>query len=75
MENFVCIIAGYDRSIPGFPRYRVISGSSDEYFLEIINVNLDDDAMFQCQVSPAAGNPPLVAEARLQVLGELCSTH
>ena len=68
--SFLSVIAGYDRSIPGFPRYSIIGSNSQEYNLQIINVNLDDDAIFQCQVGPAVGNPPLLAEAHLQVLGE-----
>jgi len=31
---------------------------------------MSDDAEFQCQVTPAGGDPPLVGTARLSVIGE-----
>ena len=52
-----------------------MGSNSQEYNLQIINVNLDDDAVFQCQIGPATGNPPLLAEAHLQVLGKLVTHH
>ncbi|XP_022247885.1 irregular chiasm C-roughest protein-like isoform X2 [Limulus polyphemus] len=42
---------GSERSLAGFPRYTMV-GSDEEgdYSLQITNVSLEDDAVFQCQV-------------------------
>ncbi|XP_076305362.1 irregular chiasm C-roughest protein-like isoform X2 [Tachypleus tridentatus] len=42
---------GSERSLSGFPRYSMV-GSDEEgdYSLQITNVSLEDDAVFQCQV-------------------------
>ncbi|XP_043231133.1 nephrin-like [Amphibalanus amphitrite] len=60
---------GYERDLPGFPRYRVIgdaeAGVND---LRIVNVTLDDDALFQCQVSPNGGQEAIRAAAYVTVL-------
>ncbi|XP_023220646.1 irregular chiasm C-roughest protein-like isoform X2 [Centruroides sculpturatus] len=47
---------GSDRELRGFPRYTMV-GSDEEgdFSLQITNVNLDDDAVFQCQVGAAEG--------------------
>ena len=42
----------------------------DEYHLFVDQVTLDDDAMFQCQVGPAGGDPPLAAEVKLSVISK-----
>lgn len=59
---------GMDPSIPGFPRYEVV-GNLDlgEYNLMITNVELGDDAEYQCQVMPSRGNGALMASAYLTV--------
>jgi len=46
--------------------------SLGEHHLVVETTQLSDDAEFQCQVTPAAGDPPLVGSARLTVLGQLC---
>ena len=62
---------GYERDLPGFPRYRIVgdadAGVND---LEISNVTLEDDAAFQCQVSPNRGQEAIRAVAYLTVLRE-----
>jgi len=64
-------LAGFNRDIPGFPTYRMQgSVSLGEYHLVIESAQLTDDAEFQCQVTPAGGDPPLVGSARLSVLGQ-----
>jgi len=64
-------VVGYDRDIPGFPRYRMIgSVTHGEHHLVIESAQLSDDANFQCQVTPAGGDPPLASSARLSVIGE-----
>ena len=71
MLNFFlrCFLTGYDRNLPGFPRYQVL-GSDDtgEYSLKINNVSLSDDAVFECQVGPGLNNRPIRASARLNVM-------
>ena len=61
---------GFQRQIPGFPRYRM-DGSEPlgEYDLVIDAAQLTDDANYQCQVGPAGGDPPLVGKATLSVIG------
>jgi len=47
---------GTDRDLVGYPRY-TMSGNDEEgdFSLQIRNVNLEDDAKFQCQVGAAEG--------------------
>lgn len=47
---------GTDRELKGYPRY-TMTGNDDEgdYSLQIRNVNLEDDAPFQCQVGASEG--------------------
>ena len=51
---------GLNRHLKGFDRYRM-SGSDEEgdYTLDIENVQLEDDAQFQCQVGAAPGVDPI----------------
>ena len=66
---FFCLLIGYDRSIPGIPRYTVLgSDNSGQFGLQIANVSLSDDADYECQVGPAAYNRPIRASAHLHVL-------
>ena len=61
--------AGYDRKLPGFPRYTVLgSDASGEYSLKVSNATLEDDAIYECQVGPATNNRPIRASARLNVM-------
>ena len=70
MLMIVCFIfAGYDRNLPGFPRYQLLgTDDSGEYSLKINNVSLSDDAVFECQVGPGLNNRPIRASARLNVM-------
>ena len=45
---------GYDRQVPGKPRYKVIwtDNEDQEYHLQIVNVTLDDEGVYACQVAP-----------------------
>ena len=43
---------------------------SDEYHLFVDQVTLEDDAMFECQVGPAGGDPPLKAQVQLSVISK-----
>jgi len=60
---------GYNRSIPGIPRYSVLgSENSGQFSLQIRDVTLEDDADYECQVGPASYNKPIRAPAHLHVL-------
>lgn len=62
---------GYDRKVPGKPRYSVIWTDNEEieFHLSIKNVTLDDEGVFSCQVAPIGDwDTKLEAKARLTVL-------
>lgn len=45
-------VLGYDRNIPGYPRYSMIGDASlGVHNLRIIDAKSDDNGEFQCQVS------------------------
>ncbi|CAN7975175.1 unnamed protein product, partial [Ixodes persulcatus] len=61
--------AGFDPSIPGFPRYTMIVDTHrGVYNLRIQNVQLEDEAEYQCQVGPAHKNHAIWTAAQLNVL-------
>ena len=67
--DFSLFFTGYDRSLPGFPRYAVMgSDHSGIFSLEINNATLEDDAVFECQVGPSLNNKPIRAAATLNVM-------
>ena len=43
---------------------------SDEYHLFVGQVTLEDDVMFECQVGPAGGDPPLKTQVQLSVISK-----
>ncbi|CAG0891780.1 unnamed protein product [Darwinula stevensoni] len=46
-----------DRELSAYPRYRVVGDASKgEHHLQISDVRLEDDAVFECQVSPEPGS-------------------
>ena len=51
---------GLNRNLKGFDRYKM-SGSDEEgdFTLDIENVQLEDDAQYQCQVGAAYDAPPV----------------
>jgi membrane carboxypeptidase/penicillin-binding protein PbpC len=62
---------GYDRKVPGKPRYTVIwqENEDTEYHLKIVNVTMDDEGAFACQVAPIGDwDTKLEAKAKLSVL-------
>ncbi|XP_050709640.1 nephrin-like [Eriocheir sinensis] len=62
-------VLGFNRSIPGYPRYEMIGDGVDgEHHLRIHNTTLNDDADYQCQVGPADGHPPIRGTGHLTVL-------
>lgn len=68
--------AGFDREIEPLERYRVI-GDQDGgvHNLEIKNVSLEDNGVFQCQVIPFNFASPIRASAQVTVLGESIYYH
>jgi len=61
--------SGYERSIPGNPRYTVEgTDSSGVFSLKITNVSLVDEADYECQVGPYNFHKPIRAAAHLSVL-------
>uniref|UniRef100_A0A182SMD2 Ig-like domain-containing protein n=1 Tax=Anopheles maculatus TaxID=74869 RepID=A0A182SMD2_9DIPT len=66
---------GFTQSIPGYPRYSVLGDSGQGiYNLRIVNVTLDDDAEYQCQVGPYMHHTLIRAKAKLTVIGK-CDHH
>jgi hypothetical protein len=62
---------GYDRKIPGKPRYSVIftENEDNDYHLQIENVSLEDEGIFSCQAAPIGDwDTKLEAKAKLTVL-------
>ena len=62
---------GYDRQVPGRPRYSVkwVTNEDTEYHLQITNVTLDDEGLFSCQVAPIGDwDTKLEEKAKLSVL-------
>lgn len=60
---------GFSAVIPGYPRYSVLVDTKQgAYNLQIKNASLEDDAEYQCQVGPAAGNPAIRANAKLSIV-------
>ena len=62
---------GYDRKVPGRPRYSVnwVTNEDTEYHLQIVNVTLDDEGLFSCQVAPIGDwDTKLEEKAKLVVL-------
>uniref|UniRef100_A0A182MDY1 Ig-like domain-containing protein n=1 Tax=Anopheles culicifacies TaxID=139723 RepID=A0A182MDY1_9DIPT len=66
---------GFAQSIPGYPRYSVLADSGQGiYNLRIVNVTLEDDAEYQCQVGPYMHHTLIRAKAKLTVIGK-CHYH
>uniref|UniRef100_A0A336L8S8 CSON005483 protein n=1 Tax=Culicoides sonorensis TaxID=179676 RepID=A0A336L8S8_CULSO len=55
--------------IPGFPRFATVGDKSQGvYNLKITNASIDDDAEYQCQVTPAKFHSAIRANAKLTVI-------
>ncbi len=53
LTNLVVLFlgAGYNRELPGFPRYSVVGTDESGVFnLQILNATLEDEAEYECQV-------------------------
>ncbi|XP_075748592.1 nephrin-like [Rhipicephalus microplus] len=62
-------LLGFDPSIPGFPRYTmIVDNQRGVYNLRISNVQMEDEAEYQCQVGPAHKNHAIWTAARITVL-------
>ncbi|VDO85159.1 unnamed protein product [Schistosoma margrebowiei] len=67
IHNFL----GYDRSIPGYSRFRIIGDvGRGEHTLQITDVQRDDAGEYECQVTPVPVNnhPLLRRKTYLEVL-------
>lgn len=62
-------VLGFNRSIPGYPRYTMIGDPAQGvHNLRIENATLEDDAEYQCQVGPTADHKAIRADAHVTVL-------
>ncbi|XP_064471878.1 nephrin-like isoform X2 [Ornithodoros turicata] len=62
-------VLGFNRSIPGYPRYTMIGDPAQGvHNIRIENATLEDDAEYQCQVGPTSDHKAIRADARLTVL-------
>ncbi|XP_060807924.1 nephrin [Amyelois transitella] len=60
---------GFSSVIPGYPRYTMFGDRRHGvYNLRIVNVSLEDDAEYQCQVGPAQMHKVIRANATLTVI-------
>ncbi|XP_049289037.1 nephrin-like isoform X2 [Anopheles funestus] len=67
---------GFTQSIPGYPRYSVLGDSAQGiYNLRIVNVTLEDDAEYQCQVGPYMHHTLIRAKAKLTVIAPPASVR
>ncbi|CDW53913.1 fn3 and C2-set 2 and I-set and Ig 2 domain contai ning protein [Trichuris trichiura] len=64
------IVLGFDYNLSGYERYRIVGTHAlGEYNLEIVDVKLEDNGEFECQVLPTPGEEEgLRARALLNVL-------
>ena len=60
---------GTSRSLPGYSRISMVGANNETWNLEIVNVTLEDDGKYQCQVGATETSEPIRSEyARLTVL-------
>ena len=49
------VSTGYNRELPGFPRYSVLGTDESGVFnLQILNATLEDEAEYECQVGQSS---------------------
>lgn len=64
---------GFDRSIPGYPRYSMIGNPQDGvHNLRIEDARIEDDGDYQCQIGPGTHSKPIRADSKVTVLGKCC---
>ncbi|XP_031432688.1 nephrin isoform X2 [Clupea harengus] len=57
------LLLGPQRSLPGFPRYRVIGDKrKGEYHLLIEDVALEDDALYECQAGQSDSSSAIISQ-------------
>ncbi|KAI5639579.1 immunoglobulin i-set domain-containing protein [Phthorimaea operculella] len=67
---------GFSSVIPGYPRYTMFGDRRHGvYNLRIVNVSLEDDAEYQCQVGPAQMHKVIRANASLTVISKYKLKH
>ena len=74
--NYIYCFSGFERDVPGYPRFRYSGRASEgEHYLIITGITLKDDGEYQCQVGPTARAPPIWVSANVTVMGELKLTN
>ena len=53
---------GTSRSLPGYSRISMVGGNNETWNLEILNVTLEDDGKYQCQVGATETSEPIRSE-------------
>jgi len=64
---------GYNRSIPGYPRYAMTGDASEGvHNLKITDARIDDEGTYECQVGPGLvrHSLPIKASSKVTVLCE-----
>lgn len=62
---------GFDRSIPGYPRYSM-TGNPQEgvHNLKIEDARIEDDGEYQCQIGPGPNSKAIRADSKVTVLSK-----
>ncbi|KAG1951962.1 nephrin isoform X2 [Pimephales promelas] len=56
------LLLGPQRSLPGYPRYRMTGEQQKgQYHLQIFNVSLEDDGIYECQVGRSVSSRAIVS--------------
>ncbi|CAJ0583085.1 unnamed protein product, partial [Mesorhabditis spiculigera] len=68
---------GIDRGLKFFPRYSMVGKvAQGEYNLQIVNVTVDDDDVYRCQIGEVHGERTVVSNAaKLNILKQPTSPH
>lgn len=62
---------GFDRSIPGYPRYSMTGNPQDGvHNLKIDDARIEDDGEYQCQIGPSINSKAIRANSRVTVLSK-----
>ncbi|XP_030641165.1 nephrin [Chanos chanos] len=57
------LLLGHQRTLPGHPRYTMIGDQKKgQYHLQILNVSLEDDSPYECQVSRSMSSQAIISQ-------------
>lgn len=63
--------AGFNRTVPGYPRYQYVGNETiGEHHLVIRGATLEDEGEYECQVGPTATQEAIWSGANVTVMGE-----